>query len=245
MFLPARRVATTGQGECGLNRLLRERLQRMLALPPTRAMRSDFDLVADSGKSLPTSPLRRAAVLVPVHWPEAGRDNDARLILTRRASDLSAHAGQVAFPGGRVEEGERDEEAALREALEEIALAPSRVEIAGRLEPYRTVTEYLVTPIVGFIEGPLELVADPREVAEIFTVPMRHVLDTGRYERHERDTTRGRRAYYVLPHETHFIWGATAHMLYGLAERFARFLGAYSDCASKVGDPTLSQREEQ
>ncbi|RMF14294.1 MAG: CoA pyrophosphatase [Alphaproteobacteria bacterium] len=217
----------------------------MLALPPARALRSDFDLLADSGKALPTSAPRRAAVLVPVHWPEAGRDDDARLILTRRASDLSAHAGQVAFPGGRVEKGERDEEAALREAREEIALAPSRVEIAGRLEPYRTVTDYLVTPIIGFIEGPLELVADPREVAEIFTVPMRHVLDMSRYEHHVRNTARGRRAYYVLPHETHFIWGATAHMLYGLAERFARLMETYSDCASKSGEPTISHGEEQ
>ncbi len=230
-----------------MNTTLRESLRRVLTNPPTRAMRSDFDLVTgiSEHRMPPASLLRRAAVLVPIHWPQAAKDADARLILTRRASDLGSHAGQVAFPGGRIEAGEGDEEAALREAHEEVGLAPARVEIAGRLEPYRTVSNYLITPIVGFIEGPVELVADPREVAAIFTVPMSHVLDPGRYERHEREADHRRRAYYVLPHETHFIWGATAHMLYGLAERFAHLSAGAVDTDDESSHRVVASQGEK
>ena len=177
---------------------------------------SDHDLTP--GAVLPAGRvLRDAAVLVPVWLDEGG----ARLILTKRASHLAHHPGQIAFPGGKVEPGETAEQAALREAGEEIGLPAPQVTLLGRLPPHETVTGYMVVPILALVRGGFAPVLQREEVDEAFTVPLAHVLDRARY-RVERRPWRGEwRRYYVVPHGPYYIWGATARILRGLAERVA------------------------
>lgn len=172
---------------------------------------SDFDL--NPGLQLPPGRvLRPAAVLVAI-WQD-------RLILTKRASHLKHHPGQIAFPGGKVEpEDGSPEAAALREASEEIALPPETVQILGRLPAHETVTGFTVTPILGHVRDIFVPVAEAGEVDEVFTVPLAHVLDPGRYVV-ERRRWRGEwRHYYAVPYGPYYIWGATARILRGLAER--------------------------
>lgn len=161
--------------------------------------------------------LTAAAVLVPL----VERPDGMTVLLTRRSDDLPDHAGQIAFPGGRVEPGDADAAAtALREAAEEIGLAPDRVEIVGTLAPYRTGTGYRITPVVGFVAPPFDLAPDPAEVAEVFEVPLAFVLDTAN---HRRDSMlwRGELHWYdAMPYGERYIWGATAGMLV----RFARLV---------------------
>lgn len=164
----------------------------------------------------PDAPRMAAAVLVPL----VEREEGFSLILTQRTADLKAHAGQISFPGGRMErEDANAEAAALREAQEEIGLDPKAVEILGRLDPYRTVTGFDVTPVVGAVSPPLALTPDPVEVAEIFEVPLAFFLDPANHQRHSRTSPTGAvRAYYAMPYQDRYIWGATAGMLVNLYE---------------------------
>ena len=158
--------------------------------------------------------LTAASVLVPI----VERSDGLTLILTLRTSHLSSHAGQISFPGGRQEAEDADETAAaLREAEEEIGLAPDKVRVIGRLGPYVTRTGYRVTPIVGLLRPPLELKPDPHEVAEIFEVPLAFVVDPANHTRASRTAEGVTRSYYVLPYENRHIWGATAGMLVNFA----------------------------
>lgn len=162
----------------------------------------------------PGTPVRDAAVLVPIIWHDAA----PTILLTLRAANLAAHAGQVAFPGGRIERGETAEAAALREAAEEVGLDPSLPQIAGQLPHHVTGTGYRVTPVVAFLAPPLTLTPHPGEVAAIFEMPLATVLDPVGPER-RRAEWRGRmRDYWVWPHPEHLIWGATATMLLSLAK---------------------------
>jgi len=157
-----------------------------------------------------------AAVLVPL----VDREGGFSVILTQRTSDLKAHAGQISFPGGRMEPDDLNAEAtALREAQEEIGLARTRVEILGRLDPYRTVTGFDVIPVVGALTPPLALKAGPAEVADIFEVPLAFFLNPANHQRHTRTLATGAtRAYYAMPYGDRYIWGATAGMLLNLYE---------------------------
>jgi 8-oxo-dGTP pyrophosphatase MutT (NUDIX family) len=177
-------------------------------------------LASDDGWTLADQPLIPAAVLVClVQGGERG------ILLTKRTAHLNKHAGQVSFPGGRIDpEDPSPEAAALREAQEEVGLDPSLVELAGRLGTYATGTGYRIIPVVGLLpEGldlpDLRLTPSPDEVAEVFALPMSVLLDPDAPQR-RRAYYRGRwREFWVWPHPDHYVWGATAAILVHLAER--------------------------
>ena len=157
-----------------------------------------------------------AAVLVPIVM----REDEPSVILTRRASHLNKHAGQISFPGGRAEASDMSVvDTALRESEEEIGLDPSLVDIAGTLSAYLTVTNYLVIPVVGFIEPGFDLVADRGEVEEIFEVPLDFLMNTENHERHSGFHNGIERFWYAMPFNDYYIWGATAGMIKDLSER--------------------------
>ena len=179
----------------------------------TRPMTGDLlpgDLIEQPPQGLP------AAVLVAVtDRPEPG------VILTVRREHLRTHAGQVAFPGGRIDEGENAIAAALREAQEEIALDPAQVDILGTADPYCTVTNYIVTPVIGLIPPDLKLEPHVDEVADLFEAPLAFLLDPANQHRHSA-LFRGReRHYYEIAWEGRKIWGATAAMIVNLSRRLA------------------------
>ena len=155
-----------------------------------------------------------AAVLVGItDRPDPG------VILTVPREHMRTHAGQVAFPGGRIDPGEDSVEAALREAREELGLDPGGGEIVGAIDPYRTVTGYGVTPIVGLIPPDLKLTANPAEVAGWFEVPLDFVLDPANQRRMTADYRGATRHYYQIDWQDRRIWGATAAMLVNLTRR--------------------------
>jgi 8-oxo-dGTP pyrophosphatase MutT (NUDIX family) len=180
-------------------------------LPP--GVRGDFAL--QPGSESPPPRLTPAAVLVPL----VKREVELTVLLTQRTSHLAAHAGQVAFPGGRIEASDRDPvQAALREAQEEVGLPADHVCVIGRLDTYVTGTGYEITPVVGLVRVPYPMRADPDEVADIFEVPLAFIIDTANHERHSREFNGRVRSFFVLPYPGHYIWGATAGMLVNLAE---------------------------
>ncbi|WP_415405146.1 CoA pyrophosphatase [Tateyamaria sp. SN3-11] len=170
---------------------------------------SDFDL--NPGVTLaPGRKLRPAAVLAPIIAGPDGYD----LILTKRSSALKHHPGQIAFPGGKQDEGDADLVAtALREACEEIGLPDKHIDVLGTFAPHETVTSFTVTPVVALIGQDFDAVPEVGEVAEVFRVPLAHVLDPANYIIESRRWRGQRRAYYAVPYGPYYIWGATARIL--------------------------------
>jgi len=190
-----------------------DRLRAALALPANAS--SDFDL-NPALRQGPARKLRPAAVLIAV-------DDAGGVILIKRASHLRHHPGQIAFPGGRQDATDPDlATTALREAREEIGLDAGQVRILGTLPTHETVTGFLVTPFVARLDGAFTPRPEPGEVAEVFRTPLAHVIDPACYVI-ERRIWRGQwRHFYAVPWGPYYIWGASARILRGLAERMAR-----------------------
>ena len=172
---------------------------------------SDFDLnpklVLPPGRAL-----RPAAVLVAVH--------DGAVILTKRASHLKHHPGQIAFPGGKVDATDSSHEsAALREAQEEIGLPPDAVQVLGRLASHETVTGFVMTPVLGLVRDVFDPLPEAGEVDEVFRVPLSHVMNPANYAIESRMWRGEMRRFYAVPYGPYYIWGATARILRGLADR--------------------------
>jgi len=160
----------------------------------------------------PASPAA-AAVLVPIVDHQEG----LTVLLTRRSSNMRTHAGQVSFPGGRIEAIDAGPlAAALRETEEEIGLGREHVTFAGYLPPHLVVTGFWVTPVVGFVQPGFELKLDPREVAGTFEVPLEHILDFTNHRSRERLIGELAVQVYDIPFGEHNIWGATAGILIAL-----------------------------
>ena len=188
---------------------MRDLIVERLAMPPPL---EDLFTADDLEKQHEASrqALKPAAVLLLI----VDHPGDPTVLLTQRTTHLSAHAGQIAFPGGSSDDGDvTPERTALREAEEEVGIPPERIALLGRLPEYRTVTGFAVTPVVGWAEPPLTYRPDPHEVADVFEVPLAFLLDP-RNHRYESAFIRGRmRHYWAMPYGERFIWGATAGML--------------------------------
>ena len=151
-----------------------------------------------------------AAVLVPI----VNRPDGLMVLLTLRSAGLPEHAGQISFPGGRVEADDPSvAHAALREANEEVGLPAERVTILGELTAYETVTGYRVTPVVGWVEPPFELTLDPIEVADVFEAPLAFLINEQNRRRHFRMFGETRVEFWAIPYGERYIWGATAAMI--------------------------------
>ncbi len=170
-----------------------------------------------------------AAVLIPV----IDRDGEATILLTQRTEHLSSHSGQVAFPGGKIDPGESPEEAALREAEEEVGLEPAQVDIIGTFGPYYTGSGYCISPVIGMVRGEPRLTLSEDEVAAAFEVPLGFLMDQKNHARESRLWADKKVYYYVMPFADDAveppverrIWGVTAGIirmvqerLYGVAE---------------------------
>jgi 8-oxo-dGTP pyrophosphatase MutT (NUDIX family) len=177
---------------------------------------SDFDLNPELIPELAAQPgPRPAAVLVPIVTRP-----DLTVLLTQRTDHLSSHAGQISFPGGKVEEGDGGPVAtALREAREEIGLDPSFVEPLGFLDAYRTGTGYRIVPVVGFVHEGFELTLDPNEVADAFEVPLAFLMDAQNHATHVRSWRGVERSFYAMTFEQRYIWGATAGIMKNMHHR--------------------------
>ena len=181
---------------------------RLASHPPLEELLTADDLERHQLAS--QQPLKPAAVLLLI----VNHPTEPAVVFTQRTAHLSDHAGQISFPGGRCDAEDCDpEHTALREAHEEVGVPPERVQVLGRMPEYRTVTGYAITPVVGWTEPPIAYQPDPREVAEVFEVPLSFLLDAANH-RHESAFFRGRtRRYWAMPYGERFIWGATAGML--------------------------------
>ena len=177
-------------------------------------VRTERDLAPhpdDDGKQLTP-----AAVLAPI----VRRPEGWTMLLTQRTADMPTHAGQVAFPGGRIQIEDADAvAAALRETEEEIGLTREWIRPLGGYEHYETGSGYRITPIVAFVQPGFTLAPDPREVAAVFETPISFLMNPANHERRETFWRGAMRQYYAMPYENRFIWGATAAMIRALYER--------------------------
>lgn len=187
------------------------------ALADTGAPSSDFDLNPDVVLGAERV-LRPAGVLAPI----VEKDGRLQLLLTKRSSALKHHPGQIAFPGGKQDDGDADViAAALREAWEEIGLPVESVDVLGTLPAHETVTQFNVTPVIGFVRDAFNIKPEPGEVEEVFAVPLDHVLNAENYIIHSRRWRGTRRHYFTVPYGPYYIWGATARMLRAWTERMS------------------------
>lgn len=185
-----------------------ERLRAALAQPASQP-----PLEGDLAEVREAADVAAAVLIAVTDRAEPG------VILTVRRENLRTHAGQIAFPGGRVDPGEQATAAAVREAHEELLLDPAAVELVGAIEPYRTVTGYVVTPVLGVVPPDLPLTPHEHEVADWFEAPLGFVLDPANQQRQSALFQGRTRHYYEILWEGRRIWGATAAMLVNLSRR--------------------------
>jgi 8-oxo-dGTP pyrophosphatase MutT (NUDIX family) len=197
-----------------LESLLRARLDPLDRVAGEARARGDYDL--NPGWENKVETWRPAAVLAPI----IKRPGGWTMLFTQRAEETPAHPGQISFPGGRVQASDANAvETALRETFEEVGLGREWIEPIGAWDRYETGTGYRVTPVVGLVEPGFELKLDPREVASVFEAPLSFLFDPANHERRETEFKGALRAYYAMPYEGRFIWGATAGMIRALWER--------------------------
>jgi 8-oxo-dGTP pyrophosphatase MutT (NUDIX family) len=184
-------------------------------LPLPEDFRKEYGDHALNPGMAPVSPLKPAAVLVPL----IDRPDELTVLFTQRTSHLAHHAGQVSFPGGHIEPQDGGPtETALRETEEEIGLDRRRVNVIGHLDTYLTRTGFVVMPVVGLVTPPFVLKPDPHEVAEIFEVPLSFLLNRENHQRCTAEFEGMTRYFWAMPYRGHFIWGATAGMLINLCD---------------------------
>jgi 8-oxo-dGTP pyrophosphatase MutT (NUDIX family) len=204
-------------GPAGFRDLVRRALSTA-APGPDRAEPSDFDLNPEMAAARPhpdAGEARPAAVLIPAIARPV-----VTLLFTQRTEHLTAHAGQIAFPGGKAEPDDAGPLAtALREAHEEIGLEPRHVEPLGTLDRYLTGTGYRITPVIGLVDPDVRLTLDPNEVADVFEVPLSFLMDPANFQRHTKSFGGLDRHFYAVPYGERFIWGATAGILRNMYER--------------------------
>jgi 8-oxo-dGTP pyrophosphatase MutT (NUDIX family) len=209
--------------EAGFRALAASGLTRNVTVSATesdlRESPSDFDLNPElSPEAFAAEKLQPAAVLVPV----VSR-GELTVLLTQRTESLPRHAGQIAFPGGRMEPGDADPIAtALREAEEEIGLKPRFVEPLGYLDTYRTGTGYRIFPVVALVRDGFHLQLDPREVVDAFEVPLPFLMDERNHRLHSRSWRGAERRFHAMPFEQRYIWGATAGIMKNMHQRLFR-----------------------
>ena len=180
---------------------------------------SDWDLNPEFKDDLAVmAPPRPAAVLVPIVLRDP-----LTVLLTQRSHDMPSHPGQISFPGGKMEAFDATPVAcALRETHEEIGVTPEFVETLGFLDSYRTGTGFQISPVVAFVRPGFAIALDPREVLEVFEVPLAFLMQTANHQKHARDWRGRQRSFYAMPYEGRYIWGATAGMLKNMQQRLFR-----------------------
>jgi 8-oxo-dGTP pyrophosphatase MutT (NUDIX family) len=185
----------------------------LLQTPPELREHEDFDPPFLNA----ASDAVKAAVLLPVVRRGGG---EPQLLFTRRTERLARHSGQISFPGGRSEQSDLSPvETALRETFEETGIAPSFVTVAGYLDRYLTGTGFDIQPVVGLVQEGYALIPDPREVAEIFEVPLAFLCDPANLRRESREIGGRQRSFYAFRYGGHEIWGATAAIVVSLTQR--------------------------
>jgi 8-oxo-dGTP pyrophosphatase MutT (NUDIX family) len=195
--------------------LTREGIAAGLACPAPAPEPNDLHVISLTEGTRVTD----AAVLVPL----VRRGPGVNVLFTRRTAHLDDHAGQISFPGGRVEVVDATrEDTALRETEEEIGLARDSVSLLGRLPDYEIPSGFRITPVVGWIEAPFALELDAFEVESVFEAPLTHFLSASKYQRREYHFRGRHRHYMAIPYEGRYIWGATAGMLYALCRILGR-----------------------
>jgi 8-oxo-dGTP pyrophosphatase MutT (NUDIX family) len=188
---------------------------RALADPAAEGARGDLDLNPDVWVQAGVKATKPAAVLIPVI-----DRSEPTVLLTLRTAELASHAGQVAFPGGKIDPADTSPvAAALREAKEETGLAPALIEPIGYLDLYLTFSGFRILPTVARVKPDFTLVLNPREVVETFEVPLAFLMTPGNHQRKTRDWNGLQRDYYAISFENRYIWGITAGILRNLYDR--------------------------
>jgi 8-oxo-dGTP pyrophosphatase MutT (NUDIX family) len=190
-------------------------LSRFLFTQPAEYHKGSFTRHFDFGHE----EYRTAAVLTGL----VERDAGLNMILTRRASHLRHHPGQISFPGGKTEKGDASPfETAMREANEEIGLTANQIEHLGQLTPIKTVSGFEVTPVIAFADNQYSPVTDPNEVDDVFEAPVEYLFNKGNIHSVEALFQGTRRIVYNIPYNQHLIWGVTAQIIHTLHTQFTK-----------------------